>query len=101
MNTERTETCNCPRTVADDQDCDGKVTVVLDYEPADPHYGADADGNRSMYVAGYWYGTADDTCTLGHKLTAEEMKDIEEDAVKNVPEPEDEYWGPDGPDDEC
>lgn len=38
--------CQCPK-------CSHEMT----YEPADPHYGADADGNRGMYVSAYWYCT--------------------------------------------
>lgn len=97
---ERIEACDCPR-----DDCEGKVSVTLEYEPPDPHYGADADGNRGMYVAGYWDGTAADTCTLGHKLTVAETDVIEYGAVHDaISDPEDEYYGPDSDgreDDQC
>lgn len=93
MSETRKETLNCPR------DCEGEVVVSLEYEPADPDYGADADGNRGIYVRGYWtmYG-ADPVCSTGHTLTAEEQKEIIEQAESADEEEQgcgDYYDGPD------
>lgn len=86
---------DCP-----EEDCPGVVLVDLEWEDPDPSYGADADGNRGMYVAGYWSGEAEDTCSAGHTFTPQEREDIATDAANDQPEPEEEYWGPDGPDDD-
>jgi len=90
-----TVTENCPH-----DDCEGEVVVELEYEPADNSYGADADGRRGIHVDGYWCAIAADSCTLGHALAADELAAIEQDAAGNAPDPEDEYNGPDGPDDD-
>lgn len=48
----------------------GVVVVELEWEPADHHYGADADGNRGVYVPGYWYDVETSaTCSKGCELT--------------------------------
>ncbi len=87
---------DCPR-----DDCEGKVLVTLEYEPPDNNYGADADGNRGTYVGGYWIAFGSGACSLGHTLSGDEEAAIEQDAVDNAPNQyEDEYYGPDGPDDD-
>ncbi len=90
------ECISCPR-----DECEGAVAVALEWEPADPSYGADADGNRGVYVRGYWSASvAGNACSLGHVLHAAEVAEIEKDAADNAPsDDEDEYYGPDGPDD--
>ncbi len=90
---------NCPRDTDDAEDCEGVVTVTLEYEPGDNRYGADADGNRGIRVAGYWSGTSADACSLGHTLTTAEQEDLQNEAEQTEsPEP-DEYWGPEPDDD--
>ena len=75
-------TIDFDHTTDDGEDCiDKDIEVVLDREPDDPNYGADADGNRGIFVAGYWYTetAAPDKCaTCGHVYTDEERKEIEE-----------------------
>ncbi len=68
---------------------------MLEWEPPDPSYGADADGNRGMYLRGYWDAQVSDACTAGHALTQREREDIEQDAIDNQADPADEYDGPD------
>ncbi len=69
----------------------------MDYEPADPNYGADADGNRGMYVAGYWSGSCDDSCSEGHTLTADEQEQVNTEAAadftaEDEAENEQDWW---------
>lgn len=74
------------------------MAVTLEYEPGDNNYGADADGNRGIYVRGYWSGTAADACTLGHTLTPKEQSELQEQAgyeAGSVDWGDDEYDGPD------
>jgi hypothetical protein len=35
--------------------CDADFDIELEYEPADPHFGSDADGNRGVYIPGYYH----------------------------------------------
>ncbi len=93
--TTKTEKLNCPR------DCEGEVTVTLEYEPGESNWGADRDGNRGIAVRGYWMAEADVACSQGCVLTEQEVKGVESESENNEPDPEDEYYGPDGPDDEC
>ncbi len=91
-----TATENCPH-----DDCEGQVVVEVEFEPGDPNYGADADGRRGVAVAGYWSATAADTCSLGHVLDADAKSDVCQDATwQAAHDQEDEYYGPDGPNDE-
>ncbi len=92
--TEKTETIHCPR-----EDCEGTVQVSLEWEPGDPRYGADSDGNRGIAVRGYWIADAAVVCSLGCVLTEQEVKSVESESENNEPDPEDDYYGPDGPED--
>lgn len=48
------------------EDCEGRIALTIEYEPADPNYGADADGNRGIFVPGFYYASfIDRTCTKG------------------------------------
>lgn len=87
----KTQLCDCPR-----EGCEGFVQVSLEYEPPDPHYGMDADGNRGIYVAGYWSAEADDTCSLGHVLIGAELLQLQTEAEEAVEDcDDDDYDGPD------
>jgi len=80
------------------------MPVVLEWEPADPIYGADADGHRGMYLPGYWSAVDVPRCPNGCELEEGEQKDVQaavRDCEKNVPDPDDEYWGPDSSDEDC
>lgn len=72
----------CPRETADGTPCEAPIRFELDYEQADPHWGADADGNRGMYVPGYWYlaSVTPQQCPKGHDLTEDEQKGLEAEA---------------------
>lgn len=81
--------------------CEGKVVVGLVWEPPDPHYGADADGNRGMYVAGYWsVGDIPPKCDVcGFEFTPAGIQQIEKDAAEQAESFDiDPRW--DGPDDD-
>ncbi len=73
---------DCPRG-----DCMGLVTVTLEWEAPESNYGADADGNRGIYVAGYWSADVADTCSLGciGGWTEKEVADFEHDAISDAP----------------
>ncbi len=90
MYTEREVTTACPR-----DECEGTVKVTLEWEPPESNYGADADGNRGMYVAGYWCAYPDELCSLWHTLTDDERDSIGQDAEANAGEADEEYSGPD------
>ncbi len=98
----KTVTENCPHDTADGEDCEGTVTVDMEYEPEDRNYGADRDGNRGRVVGGYWSATAADACSLGCVLDDDAKADVAKDAIWQAEHDRaDEYYGPDGPDDEC
>ncbi len=81
--------------------CAGMVSVEIEYESADPNWGADADGRRGFYMAGYWGAVPADTCSLGCVLDADAKVDVAKDAMWQAEhDREDEYHGPDGPDDD-
>ncbi len=87
---------NCPY-----DGCQGEVSVELEYEPADPNHGADANGNRGIYVAGSWSATVADTCSRGCALDADAVSDVSKDAIwQGERDREDEYYGPDSEYDE-
>lgn len=92
MSEHKEITIQCPRP-----DCEGIVDARLDWEPADPHYGADADGNRGMYVRGYWTADTGPSCSEGHVFFADERVALDERSAAEVndEEPEDNYDGPD------
>lgn len=50
----------------------------MEYEPADPNYGADADGGRGIYVPACWVCCNDD-CSEEGKAVAVESWDREDD----------------------
>lgn len=92
-----TEVDSCITGESDDP-CEGEIEVTLEYEPADPHYGADRDGNRGMYQPGYWSGTSEDSCSEGCILTQEEQDSAAEEAASDLAaeqEADAEYYGPD------
>lgn len=43
----------CPHSHLDGVECETEFEVEADVEPSDPSYGADADGNRGMYIPAY------------------------------------------------
>lgn len=67
-------------SAADDGDlCQDEIEVVLGYEPADPYYGADRDGNRSISVPGSYYldKQISDSCPeCNHVYSPDEEKQI-------------------------
>lgn len=59
---------------------DVEVELTAGYEPGDPNYGADADGNRGISLPGYAYYESGlpETCPeCGHEFTAEETATLE------------------------
>ena len=69
--------------------CEAELEVELAWEPADRNYGADADGNRGVYVPGYWYfeTSPPETCPeCGYTYTAEEYAKLEAQAEKEARE---------------
>jgi hypothetical protein len=51
------------------EDCEGRIALSIAYEPPDPSYGADADGNRGIYVPGFYYAEyTGEECTKGCKF---------------------------------
>lgn len=89
---ERTVEVPCPVTISDSGDhhglglrtCHGNVLVEVAWEPADPNFGADADGNRGMYVPGFWaVATIPDKCDVcGFEFTVAGKETIEREAQK-------------------
>lgn len=59
-------------------DCDHEFEVEADVEPADPSYGADADGNRGIYVPASIIPPDDVTCPRCGADCTEEAKDAAE-----------------------
>ena len=73
-------TIYCPN-----EECELELNVG--YEPPDYNYGADADGNRGMYVAGYAYLEYEvpAVCpTCKHEFDPEELKALEDAAEKAI-----------------
>ena len=58
--------------------CGAELKISASWEPADPNYGADADGNRGMYIPGY-YSLEDVECmedpTHSERYTADAFED--------------------------
>lgn len=50
---------HAPRFTKQTRPCP-KCGEEMEYEPADPNYGADADGNRGRYIPASW------ACECGH-----------------------------------
>lgn len=70
---------NSPSNLDDGETCIEEIEFDLAYEPADASYGADADGNRGMYVPGYFYPESDppEKCEeCGHFYSDEEKEEI-------------------------
>ena len=88
-------------TADDDAEyCCAEFEIQLDREPDDPNYGADADGNRGIFVAGgwYWEGEVPTKCEeCGHEFTKEEMAQIEK-AFDRAAENYSRNWEPLEPD---
>lgn len=78
---------SCPHATGDcihpdDEPCpvmcgtgEDSIEITLAYEKPDYNYGADADGNRGIYVAGYWYpeDSVPEHCpACGTQFTADE-----------------------------
>jgi hypothetical protein len=87
-------------------DCTEEIAVNLDWEPGESNWGADADGNRGIYVAGYFYPCDDppEKCArCGHFYTEEEKEEInklmEQKAEKYTEDYEPDYPEPDYPED--
>lgn len=79
----------CPK-----DDCDGTVHASLAWEPPEPNYGADADGNRGMYVAGYWYvEDVGSTCNKGHTMDTDDAQVLSEEATARAQK---DSWDDDG-----
>ncbi len=95
----KTVTVDCPREDAEGDECEGVVNVTLEWEPGDRNYGADADGRRGVFVSGYWESEAAESCSRGHALTLGERESVGILAADET-DHEDEYYGPDGPDDD-
>lgn len=79
----------------DGADCEvEEIEVELGWEPGDPNYGADADGNRGISVPGYAF-VEDELPTecpdCGVKFTAEQMADFDKRAAKQADEYEEDY----------
>lgn len=72
-----TITLACHHEMPDGTPCEADVEVTLGYEPDDPNYGADADGNRGIYVhGGFYVECIADRCEAGHEFTAEEAQEL-------------------------
>lgn len=89
---------NCSR-----KDCDGEMEVELSWEDPDPSFGQDADGNRGVYVPGYWYGPAagdkdfPEVCSTGHVFSVYEKIEIEVSIIESAEtesgdDPDDDYY---------
>lgn len=63
--------------------CSAELLVHVDREPAEPNHGADADGNRGIYVPGYWFTEdfASSCAECGHVWTPAERAEIDELAI--------------------
>lgn len=93
-----TITLHCPHPMEDETPCESEIEVECEVEPADPSYGADADGNRGMYVGAYVQWDEDwipPACPEGHTFTDEERKELAKDLESKAndydlspPEPE-------------
>lgn len=77
--------------------CDGTVRLNMEWEAPESNWGADADGNRGIYVAGHWNAYVQgNMCSKGHVLYPDEMMVIEQTAMDDaMQEMDDEYDGPD------
>lgn len=80
----------CPR-----DGCRHVHELETEIEPADPHYGADADGNRGMYVGPYLLEP--DPPTVCPKCKAE-YDDDDLDNLRNAIQAACEAWEPPEPD---
>lgn len=64
--------------------CKQLFEVEVVYEPADPNYGADADGHRGMYVSAY-YSLPDDPPTYCPICTVDyEVADLTDNVNKQI-----------------
>jgi hypothetical protein len=74
---------NCPR-----EGCEGTFEdVECEVEPGDPNYGADADGNRGIYLPASLNAPSYDgeECSEGHTMdTPEEVREWEARAEREV-----------------
>lgn len=103
--TDRTVEVQCPVEIADTGDshgtssvqCDGTLQVEMTWEPPDPHYGMDADGNRGTYVSGYWamsdHPLECEVCST--TFNAAQLQQIEDAAAAESFDSPDDYDGPD------
>lgn len=68
----------CPHPDAGDAEygCRGTVAVPAEWEPGE-WYGADADGHRAVWRAGYWtVGAVPARCTHGCALDDDQVTDL-------------------------
>lgn len=78
MSGVREETLTFTHDAPDGEECTTDVMVTFGTEPPDPNYGADADGNRGIYVSGYYIvEEIEPTChRCGHSFTEAETAAI-------------------------
>ena len=81
--------------------CTYEHILETEIEPADPHYGADADGNRGMYVAaGPLIPDTPSICPECHtEYSVEDMEQLAAEIEKQCeawePDEDDGYYDPD------
>lgn len=92
--------------------CTGKVGIPLTWEPPEPNYGADADGNRGVSYPGFWYcDPMPENCSAGCVLTDAQQDALDSEAIAEAnsggdlacpifDEPDEDYYElvDDGPD---
>lgn len=69
--------------------CCVEIEVPLEYEPGEANYGADADGNRGIYIPGGFYAdfSPPEKCDeCGHVYTTDELKSLSDEADKKASE---------------
>jgi hypothetical protein len=88
---------NDPSNEDDGELCEDTIEIELEYEPGDSNYGADADGNRGISVAGFFTAIteAPDKCEeCGHIYSEEEKSSILREMEKKAEGYEPDYAGP-------
>lgn len=91
----------CPVILTDSGDahgtssrrCEGGLLVGLTWEPGESNWGADADGNRGIYVPGFWVPSEiPDKCdTCGFVFTDAGKEQIDKEAMEKAESLEEPY----------
>jgi hypothetical protein len=59
--------------IYDCPECGHEMGLIVAYEPPDPNYGADRDGNRGVFLPGRWVVEDTEPCVNGCEITPEDL----------------------------